>query len=244
MATLSMIRLNTDPEIHRIPIDNQHICIVVDNFLKNPQALIDFACSNVDHFYTTPAGYPGPVMNLHPGLLDEFHRFIRTRMSREFGFLRGDPKLKTGLAMTTLPPEKLANFQRLCHIDPRGEPGRRNYAALVYLYDNEKLGGTAFYRWKMPDLVSRALALEMQDPSAAAAFLAEHTATFRRTPQYMTESNELAELLTVIAPRFNRLIFYSGEIPHSGHIKHPELLSTDFRRGRLALNCFASVLPR
>ncbi len=239
-----MIRLNSDLTLQRIPIDDRQFCIVIDNFLESPQALIEFACNNADHFYTTPAGYPGPVMNLNPGLLDDFHRFIRSRMSREFGFLRGDPRLKTGLTMTTLPPERLANFQRLCHIDPRGEPGRRNYAALVYLYDNEKLGGTAFYRWKRPDIVNRALELELLDPSAAATFLAEHSATFRQAPRYMTASNELAELLTDIPPRFNRMIFYSGEIPHSGHITSPALLSNDFRLGRLTLNCFASVLPR
>lgn len=59
----------------------------------------------------------------------------------------------------------------------------------------------------------------------------------------MTESNEIAELLYTVAPRFNRFVFYSGDIPHTGAITAPELLSDDPRTGRLTLNLFFSVLP-
>ena len=90
----------------------------------------------------------------------------------------------------------------------------------------------------------RALELEQSDPQAALALLAEHSSVFREAPGYVTGSNELAELVDVVPPRFNRFVFYSGEMPHSGHITAPERLTTDFRRGRLTLNCFASVVPR
>ena len=90
----------------------------------------------------------------------------------------------------------------------------------------------------------RALELESEDPAAAESFLAERTAVFREPPAYITGSNELVELVDVVPARFNRFVFYSGEIPHSGHITSPELLSEDFRLGRLTLNCFANVFPR
>jgi len=244
MTALPNLRLNPDPQLRRQAIGDNQFCVIVDDFLANPEALIEIACASARQFYAPTAGYPGLMLYLDPELVADFNRFIRTRMSPLFGFLRGDAQLKTGLSMTTLPPAKLANFQRLCHTDPRGAPGRRSYAALVYLFENENLGGTAFYRWKQPDIVNWALALELQDPSAAARFLAEHTQTFRQSPQYMTAANELAEQVAVLPARFNRLLFYSGEVPHSGHITDPGLLSTDFRQGRLTLNCFASVLPR
>jgi hypothetical protein len=60
----------------------------------------------------------------------------------------------------------------------------------------------------------------------------------------LTESCEVAELLTIIPAQFNRLIFYSGDIPHSAYIEEPELLSDDVDVGRLTLNLFASVVPR
>ena len=153
-------------------------------------------------------------------------------------------KPTSGLTMVTFPPERLGKFQRICHTDPRAEAGRRMYAALVYLFRDEALGGTAFYRWKQPEVVNRALELDTTDSGAAAALLAKHCALFREPPRYMTTGNELAEQLLVVPPRFNRLVFYSGEIPHSGHITAPELLTEDFRTGRLTLNCFVNVEPR
>ena len=243
MTTLPCIRLNGDLEIRRQPIGDGDFCVIVDEFLADPEALVDFACENTGRSFVPQAGYPGLNLILDQRLLGEFHRFILRRMGREFSFLRGNATLDTGLTMVTLRPEELSAFQRLCHTDPRDVRGRRKYAALVYLFSDERLGGTAFYRWKQPDVVYRALELHLRDPQAAAALLAQHSATFRGPPNYMTGSNELAELLAVVPPRFNRLVFYSGEIPHSGHITAPELLTTDFRRGRLTLNCFASVVP-
>lgn len=237
------IRLNPDLRPTRHTIGDDAHCIVIDDFLLDPHALIELACARAAHFYVPPAGYPGLNHVLEAPLLTDFHRFIRRRMSKEFGFFRGNATLVTGLSMATLPPSKLSNFQRLCHVDPRDVGGRRKYASLVYLYDNEALGGTAFYRWKRPDVMARALEMEQHDSDAAAAYLARHSAIFSAPPRYMTDSNELAELLTVVPARFNRMIFYSGEIPHSGHITAPELLTEDFRRGRLTLNCFVSVVP-
>lgn len=220
-----------------------HFCAVVDDFLTDPQALIDFAGDHRHSFALPTRGYPGLMLRLSNDPLQEVYRFVRHRMARLFGFLRGNARFHSALCMTTLLPRELANFQRLCHTDPRDLPGRRCVAGLVYLFTNETLGGTAFYRWKQPRLIQQALQLELQDPEAAADYLATHSSVFREAPAYITASNELAELITVVPARFNRMIFYSGEIPHSGHITAPRQLSGDCRRGRLTLNCFASVEP-
>ncbi len=244
MATPGIIRLNPNPQIDKHEICDDAFCVVVDDFLVDPQALIDYAVENADKFFTPDFGYPGVLLDLDTAVLEDFHRFILRRMARTYSFLRSRATLGTGLAMTTFAPERLSTFQRLCHIDPRTETGRHQYAALVYLYDNEDLGGTAFYRWKQPEVMMRALELESEDPAAAVEYLAERTAVFREPPAYITGSNELVELIDVVPARFNRFVFYSGEIPHSGHITSPELLSEDFHSGRLTLNCFANVFPR
>lgn len=244
MTGLPIIRLNPNAEIARQTIAEDVFCIIIDDFLEDPHALIDFAADNAEQFSIPERSYPGLMMRLETNALVDFDRFVRNRMSKAFSFLRGNAKLSTGLSMVTFKPEQLTNYQRLCHTDPRSDMARRNYAALVYLYDNDALGGTAFFRYKRPDIVYRALELDMQDPTAASAFLAEHTEVFRQPPRYISGSNELAELLHVVPPRFNRFVFYSGEIAHSAHITSPELLTTDFRKGRLTLNCFASVEPK
>ena len=137
-------------------------------------------------------------------------------------------------------------MQRYCHTDPIPSPDRTCYAALIYLFENEGLGGTGFYRWieSASELRHKAAAIEREDPDKALAFLQEHFPTYRKPACYMTGSNEIAERLCTIPARFNRMVFYSGDVPHSGAITAPELLSKDFRKGRLTLNIFADVLPK
>lgn len=244
MAAPPIIRLNNNLQLQRHEIADGAFCIVVDDFLANPEELIDFACENADHAYVPKIPYPGMYLRLGDEMLADFHRFVRTRMGRVFSYLRSDMTLTTNLSMVTFRPDQLSNYQRLCHIDPPDALGRRRFASLVYLFKNEDLGGTAFYRWKQPDIMNWALALEGRRPGSATALLAEHSAAFRDPPQYIAGSNELAELLHVVPPRFNRMVFYSGEILHSAHITSPDLLSTNYREGRLTLNCFAIVRPK
>jgi len=135
--------------------------------------------------------------------------------------------------------------QRLCHIDPAPAPGRKPYAALLYLFGNEKLGGTSFFRYRENyALLKEAEDIGVNDPDEAMRFLRKNFETFRKPACYMTDSNEIAERLCTIPARFNRMIFYSGEVPHSAAIAAPELLSHDVRQGRLTLNMFADVVPK
>ncbi len=243
MAALREIRVNTDATIRRESISDEHDCVIVDDFLKNPQEIVDFAAHRAGEFSIPESYYPGLLLDVNDDVMTYVYRFIRYQMTRHFPFLRGGMDLWTNLSMVTLRPDELSTKQRVCHSDPDKSPGRKNYAALVYLFENENLGGTGFYRWKDFELMQKAAAIEREDPDKCLAFLQEQFATYREPARYMTETNEIAELLCTIPARFNRLIFYSGDVPHSGAITAPELLSTDFRKGRLTLNCFASVLP-
>ena len=45
-----------------------------------------------------------------------------------------------------------------------------------------------------------------------------HFKVFREPPRYMTDSNDVAELLYTVPPRFNRFVFYAGDLPHSGAV--------------------------
>ncbi len=238
------LRLNPAAKIDIRPIGDMAQCAIVDDFLLNPRSVRDYAQENSAQFETPSNSYPGKLLDLAGPELHDIVRFVKTRMSRHFDFLRGGIETMTLLSMTTFAPEQLSNLQRLCHSDPRTKPGRANFAGLLYLFDDESLGGTGFYRWRDRATMERATALEMQDPSAALAFLQERYATFREAPSYITESNEIAELIGNIPARFNRFIFYSGDLPHSAYITAAEKLSDDFQEGRLTLNLFASVVPK
>ena len=245
MAQFAPFALNPNAEIREERISDEHFCVVIDDFLADPQALVDFAVTHAESFHQPmDIGYPGLVLRFDESVPRELHRFILSRMGRRFGFLRGDARLSTGLTMVTRQPGELANYQRLCHTDPRIREDTLHFASLVYLFSDEALGGTAFYRWTRPEIVYKGLELEAEDPARAAAYLAEHSQVFREAPSYMFDTNDLAERLVVIRPRFNRFVFYSGDIPHSGAIHSPELLTDDFERGRLTLNTFVSVYPK
>lgn len=244
MTELPRIEISTDPVIRVEQVTDSHSCVVIDDFLANPQDIVEFAKQNPAAFSIPDNSYPGLLCDLHDAAMSDVYRFIRSRMSKQFSFLRGSIKSSTYLSMATMQPDELSNLQRLCHTDPRERVDRRNYAGLVYLFENEALGGTGFYRWKEQKLIEEATALEQQDPERALEFLRSHFLTYQKPACYMTESNEIAELLAKIPARFNRFVFYPGDLPHSASISAPQMLSNDFSKGRLTLNCFTSVRPR
>lgn len=219
-------------------------CAVIDDFLLNPRDVVDYASAHAEQFIMHERAYPGVVLPVDNEMVAPLNRFVRLEMSRQFSFCRGGIDFHTQFSLTTLQPEDFTWIQRLCHTDPRLESGRQNYAALLYLFDNPELGGTGFYRWKDRPFWEQVTAMQRHDPEAGLEILRERFQMFREPPCYMTESNEAADLLDRVPAKFNRLVFYSGDLPHSSCISRPELLSRDPSTGRLTLNCFASVWPK
>lgn len=244
MAESKIIRIAPDPEISVHNVEGGEKYAIVDNFLAEPQELISSVYEYSGQFVSERMGHPSRGRDLDPAAIDDFRRFIRSKLSRIFPFHRAGIGLKAFFSNVSLKPEELSVFHRMCHIDPRMRPGTRTFAGVIYLFRNPDLGGTAFYRWKAKDIAEEAYRLAAKDSDAALEYLRERSEVYRRPPEYMTRSNEIAELLEVVPARFNRLVFYNGEIPHSGQITHPELLDSDPTRGRLTLNLFASVRPR
>ncbi len=245
MATSPRFRINTDAEIRREAISENQDCVIVDDFLQDPHEILEFAARHVGEFSIPErSAYPGVLFGVNDGAMTDIYRFIRFKMTKQFPFLKGGMYLSTFLSMVTMRPDELSPLQRLCHSDPSPSPDRIIYGAVLYLFENEGLGGTGFYRWRERELIRKAEAIGREDSNKGLAFLQENFPTYRKPACYMTGSNEIAERLCVIPARFNRLIFYSGEMPHSGDIAAPELLSKNIREGRLTLNIFANVLPK
>jgi hypothetical protein len=245
MVTAALnLKINPQLEINLVPITGSYHCAVIDDFLLNPAEVVEFAGRQAEHFTMPERAYPGIVLPVSNRDVAPLNRFIQSELGRLFSFCRGGIDFYTQLSVTTLQPADFSWIQRLCHTDPKLANGRRNFAALLYLFNNPELGGTGFYRWKHPEFWAGMSALQVDDPSAGLDVLQEKFQMFRDPPRYMTESNEAAELIDKVPARFNRLVFYSGEVPHNAHIEHPELLCNDPAKGRLTLNCFASVLPK
>jgi Family of unknown function (DUF6445) len=244
MQAIPVVRVNPQASLRRERISEKAFCVIVDDFLEDPDMLVEFASRHPGAFSNPNIGYPGVQLRVDDDAMKEIFRFVRSKMSKHYMFMRGRIGIRSLLSMVTLPPDRLSSMQRICHIDPNPDPGRAKYAALIYLFKDERLGGTSFYRWMDEELVWKGVALLRKAASEGEQFMQKHFKTFREPPQYMTESNEIAERLCTIAPRFNRFVFYPGDIPHSGAITAPELLSDDFGKGRLTLNLFFSTLPK
>ena len=244
MAAIPLIQVNPQANLQREQISENEFCIVVDDFLKEPGLLVEFASQHKGDFSNPNIGYPGVQLRVNDEAMKGIFRFVRSRMSRPFNFMRGRIGIRSLLSMVTTPPEKLSFMQRICHIDPNPDANRAKYGALVYLFNDKRLGGTSFYRWRNEELVWKGVELLRKDAGQGEAFLKKHFKTFREPPRYMAESNDVAELIYSVPPRFNRLVFYAGDLPHTGAITTPELLSDDPRKGRLTLNLFFSVLPK
>jgi hypothetical protein len=241
---LQTLRVNRDARVDLTQLSSGESVAVVDDLLESPEELRSFATQHADNFTMPPKSYPGIVLPVAAAPMAEVYRFIRTTLSPHFSFLRGGAQFQTMLSMTTLQPDQLSNLQRLCHTDPPASKNRLNFAFVLYLFNDEHLGGTGFYRWKEKPAIIEATALEKNDPDEALSFLNERFQTYQKPPCYITESTEIAERLEVVSAKFNRLVFYSGDIPHSAQISSPELLTNDISEGRLTLNCFASLRPK
>jgi hypothetical protein len=244
MTAIPLLRINPDADLRRERISAGEFCIVVDGFLEDPDMVVEVASRHRSDFSHPNVGYPGVQIRVHDGAMAEIFRFVRSKMSKEFGFMRGRIGIRSLLSLVTLPPERLSFMQRICHVDPNPDTGRAKYAALIYLFRDERLGGTGFYRWRDEELVWKGVGMLRKDAAEGEEFMKRHFETFRQPPRYMTESNDVAELLYTVAPRFNRFVFYSGDLPHTGAVLAPELLSEDPRNGRLTLNLFFSALPK
>jgi hypothetical protein len=217
--------------------------VVIDDFLANPDQLVEYGSRLRDEFLYPERAYPGGVLPLDGQFLTPVNQFIRREMSQLFPFSRAGLRCQSQLCLTTLQPANFTWIQRLCHTDPAVYPGKTNYASLLYLFDDTELGGTAFFRWKDQDYWREMTARQQLDPAVGLAKLEQKFQLFRDPPCYMTGSNEVAELLDEVPAKFNRLVFYPGDLPHGACIRFPERLGNDPLTGRLTLNTFIAANP-
>lgn len=225
---------NPHATITSLPVGDAARCWVVDDALVDPQAWVARAAAMREAFaLTAHNAYPGPELALPEAIAERLAAFFAAHV-KEHLQARRIQRAHARLAMVTLPPERLQPRQWICHRDHMGlGPGHVVGASVLYLFADQRLGGTSFWRARRPMAEIDRLVL---DSGALAAD--EFSARYGIAPGYIGASNDWFELLTVVPPRFNRLILYDGNLFHCSHIEHPELLSEDPAHGRLTLNGF------
>jgi hypothetical protein len=113
------------------------------------------------------------------------------------------------------------------------EPGKVLFAASVlYLFRDPSLGGTSFYRSRLPPADTEQMVADMAVMDAV-----QFSARWGVDRGYMRGSNRNFELITTVPAAWNRMICYDGSLFHSADVD-PSRLPADPLKGRLTLNGF------
>jgi hypothetical protein len=232
--------LGAEPFAIRMPPDirsvrvGEHPVVFIDDFLEDPQALVEAAASA--RFEPCPGaaeqrGYPGIRAPVPAAYSERLTELLDPLIRLNFGVPEALALKKTPCAfsLTTVAPQDLGPLQRVPHFDASTP---HYMAVLLYLCDAQH-GGTAFYRHRATGLQQIAAA-DVERYGAAV-----YAEVDRRPPppRYFDDSDEHFEFLGALPARFNRLVIYRGSLLHSA-IVNPRRLSADPRAGRLTVNTF------
>jgi hypothetical protein len=217
----------------------QTLVLIIDDFVQDPDHLIDLA--------EALAPFPAPPGNYYPGLRHQIAptdgenftyvqsvcRALVPLMHSAYGVKRYDVA-DAGYSMVTTPPSALKPLQAIPHFD---HPDTQNYAILHYL-SKTPAGGTAFYRHRRTGFET--LSKDRLDAYSAAR---EQDIAEFGIPQgyHVGDTNGFVELAQVEA-RFNRAVIYPGRLLHSAVITDDCNFSHDPRKGRLTCNIFIRAL--
>lgn len=224
---------NPAPVVQRIPLGDTVVCII-DDALQDPERWVGLARLHAGSFVEAPDNaYPGIELPMPASIVAQCIAYFDKHLRHGFG-LRRTLEGHAKLALATHPQERLRPFQVIPHVDSqRVETGQAAMAAVLYLFEDEALGGTSFYR---PRVDAERLAGLFRD---AARLDAESFCVLHGLPRaYPAASNAWFEHVLTVPPRFNRLIVYPGTVFHSSHLPKPSKLRPDPGAGRLTLNGF------
>ncbi len=229
------LHLNPDARVEVMTLADGARVFIVDDFAQDPDALVALLQSDQQRFKPVPGHpYPGPQLGLPDSMLAELDAFFRQRLG---GALQLGAPLgaMARFSRVVQDPATLDARQRLCHRDDSGMAADETVAAAVhYLFKDEQLGGTVFFRSLMSEADTARLRHDA-DVLDASAFGDK----YGLAPGYMTESNRYFEVIGRVPARWNRAIFYDGGIFHSGDIRWAAARAGYLADpGRLTLNAF------
>jgi hypothetical protein len=231
------LRLHPDFTASTARVGKDKIAVVViDNFLSNPELLVDYACAQPIFEGVSDAFYPGVRAPMPPIYCFAVRAFLGHLIAETFGLpvqsLAGE---LAHFSLVTTPPARLSVWQRMPHID---NTNPKQLAVLHYLCSAE-YGGTSFYR-------HRSTGFEFVDQPRAAAYkeriaaelAAGELAPGASAPAYVCGDSALFERTASFPAAFNRLLIYRSINLHSADIAPGFAFNADPRLGRLTANTF------
>ena len=226
--------LRMPPDVQSVQVGG-HAVVFIDDFLQDPQALVEIAGRSAFAPYPGVAerkGYPGVRAPAPAGYSAQLTALMEPLIRLNFGVPESLPlrKAECAFSLTTMPPEELGPLQRTPHFDASTP---HHMAVLLYLCGPEH-GGTGFYRHK-------ATGLQQITADNREHFLDTYYAELNARhppPRYFDDSDEHFEFLGMMPAHFNRLVVYRGSLLHSAVVNPQLSIDGDPRTGRLTLNSF------
>ena len=142
-------------------------------------------------------------------------------------------------SMMSLQSDQLRPAHCLCHRDLGAPEGSMSAASVLYLFKDESLGETSFYVPKKSEKETAALVHDLLDITAQA-----FEEKYGVEQKYMQRSNAYVEQIGSLPAKWNRIIFYDGNIHHTADIIDERKLSKDPSLGRLTMNGFFTLTKR
>jgi hypothetical protein len=225
---MTKYRPNPAANVEKIAHQDPEICVyVVDDFMENPQELVDYAKSKA-YF-----GKVGADRTAYPGIRDRlpsnYERALAEVMERVFPECR--PIIsRCMLSLTTLDAGQLHAAQKIPHVDTASDD---QYASVHYLCD-QRHGGTALYRYLPRNTI--------RIRSGDGAVVQEMIQAVHDHPEehqgYLIGNTQFYKQELVVEAKFNRLVIYPGNLLHCALLTSPESLNPDASRGRLTVASF------
>jgi hypothetical protein len=229
---------NPSARVSAIPINAEESCIVIDDALANPDGLADWAASQT---FCSPVGasYPGLVLDTPPQVTSAVASYFAEHVRGRLGGRR-TLSVTVRLSLVTLAPADLRPIQWQCHRDRLGLATQdvRLAAMVAYLFRDPAFGGTSFYRPRQGEEETWQMISD-----AARMDGAEFSARYGVAAGYLEGSNRYFERVAQVPAAWNRMLFYNGDLFHSGDVGTPARLNSDARAGRLTLNGFFACRP-
>ncbi len=221
--------------------EDQTPIVIIDNFVQEPQRIVDLAVDLAPFPSQKGHYYPGGRHRITPqdgetfAYVQAICRGVAPIMSSVYGIVEYDI-LDAGFSIMTTPPEALQPLQTIPHFDHHDSDG---FAILHYL-SKGAVGGTGFYRHERTGFE-----IMTDDRLEAYRVAREKDLQAYGVPRgyHAGDRNGFLELASIEA-RYNRVAIYPGNLLHTGLVPPDFAFNPDPRRGRLTSNTFVRATRR
>ena len=225
---MSEINLNPLLRVDKLVHEDPEIAVfVVEDFLENPERLLDYAREKA-YF-----GNVGDDRTAYPGIRDRLPKPYERAMAEVVSLVYGIQKpeiRRCMLSLATLPPEELADGQKIPHVDAFADD---RFAAVHFLCGKPH-GGTAIYRYLPENLVRL-----RENRRGVVRKMIRNVARYPQEHQgYLKGDTRFYKQEVVVEAQFNRLVLYPSNLLHCAMLTSPKSLTSDVETGRLTVASF------